>query len=109
MAVIWETIKAQVISRRDEWKRQEALGVQVPHVPHWMIPRDSVSFEEAAIALHEIQSAQLALPGTETPKLGFDDSTIKESDSEDEIKAAALATIREKLARFNSPNKKRRF
>jgi hypothetical protein len=74
MAVIWETIKAQVISRRDEWKRQEALGVQVPNVPHWMIPRDSVSFEEAAIALHEIQS--VLPPALQPAQESFSNSEI---------------------------------
>lgn len=57
MAAVWESIKAQVMFRRSEWQRQSELGVQLPVIDSWMVPKAAVSVEEVAIALNEIQSA----------------------------------------------------
>lgn len=57
MAAVWESIKSQVMFRRSEWQRQSELGVQSPVLDSWMMPKATVSVEEVAVALNEIQSA----------------------------------------------------
>lgn len=112
MAAVWESIKAQVMFRRSEWQRQSAMGVQSPVLDSWMVPKPSVSVEEVAIALIEIQAAlpvallpsQELLPAVLAAELA--ESAIGENDEGQEIVVAAKAKISAVLSKFARPTKR---
>lgn len=93
VASIWEAIKSRVMFLRDEWKKQEKLGVMTPALDPWMVVKSSVSESEAAIAMRELQAAspiglasqelQAALPPAESQE------TPPVSEGEDAAEAAA--------------------
>jgi len=119
MAAVWETIKARVVFQKEEWERQSALGVQTPVVDSWLRAKPSVSVEEAAIALHEIQSAlppalqpsdePSSLPPLAVPVLSesVDGGATNVASEVDEVAIAAKTTIWATLSKFARPNKKR--
>ena len=114
MAAVWESIKAQVMFRRSEWERQSAMGVQSPVLDSWMIPKPSVSVEEVAIALNEIQSAlpvalqpsQALLPAVLIVEAETVEVPIAKNTESQEIVAAAKARISAVLSKFARPGKR---
>jgi len=114
MAAVWESIKAQVMFRRSEWERQSAMGVQSPVLDSWMIPKPSVSVEEVAIALNEIQSAlpvalqpnQELLPAVPIVGVETVEVPIAKNTEGQEIVATAKAKISAVLSKFARPGKR---
>ena len=108
MAAVWESIKAQVMFRRSEWQRQSAMGVQSPFLDSWMVPKPSVSVEEVAIALNEIQSALPVALLPAVPVAELAESAIGETTTDDTaaIVTAAKAKISAVLSRFARPTKR---
>ena len=114
MAAVWESIKAQVMFRRSEWERQSAMGVQSPVLDSWMIPKPSVSVEEVAIALNEIQSAlpvalqpsQALLPAVLIVEAETVEVPIAKNTEGQEIVATAKARISAVLSKFARPGKR---
>lgn len=131
MAAVWESIKAQVMFRRSEWEKQSALGVQSPVIDSWMVPKQSASVEEVAIALQEIQPTSVAAlpataPATVPPNqellsaavlvesMEVTERAIKQSEQSEQsgeetagIIAEAKAKISAALGKFARPGKKR--
>ena len=117
MAAVWETVKARVVFQKQEWERQSALGVQTPVVDSWLRAKPSVSVEEAAIALHQMQSAlplalqpsdeSSSLPPVAETVLTVDGSVTDVASTADEVATAAKATIWATLSKFARPCKKR--
>lgn len=108
MAAVWESIKAQVMFRRSEWQRQSAIGVQSPVLDSWMVPKPSVSMEEVAIALIEIQSALPVALLPAVPVAELAESAIGETTTDDTaaIVTAAKAKISAVLSKFARPTKR---
>jgi hypothetical protein len=114
MAAVWESIKAQIVHQERRWDEQSALGVQTPALPPWLREMPSIPLERAANALQKMQAAlpaalqpaQEMLLAPAVAQIDSGDLAIEPADDA-EARTTAMAAVREKLSRFNSPGKRR--
>lgn len=53
----WESCKRTINRCKEDWEKQHRLGVATPYLPPELMPHREVSFEQAAITMHTLQSS----------------------------------------------------
>jgi hypothetical protein len=65
-ADLWNSCKRAIQKTSDQWKRDEAMGVNTPYLPPELLPENEVELKDAAKAIIQLQSASIQCP---TPSL----------------------------------------
>jgi len=84
-ADLWNSCKRTIQKTSDQWKRDEAMGVNTPYLPPELLPEKEVELKDAAKAIIQLQSASIQCP---TPSL--QESQIKAFDESNSDQAAQV-------------------
>jgi hypothetical protein len=84
-ADLWNSCKRTIQKTSDQWKRDEAMGVNTPYLPPELLPEKEVELKDAAKAIIQLQSASIQCP---TPSL--QESQIKALDESNSDQAAKV-------------------
>jgi len=84
-ADLWNSCKRTIQKTSDQWKRDEAMGVNTPYLPPELLPENEVELKDAAKAIIQLQSASIQCP---TPSL--QESQIKALDESNSNQAAQV-------------------
>ena len=84
-ADLWNSCKRTIQKTSDQWKRDEAMGVNTPYLPPELLPDYEVELKDAAKAIIQLQSASIQCP---TPSL--QQSQIKALDESNSDQAAKV-------------------
>jgi len=84
-ADLWNSCKRTIQKTSDQWKRDEAMGVNTPYLPPELLPEKEVELKDAAKAIIQLQSASIQCP---TPSL--QESQIKALDESNSNQAAKV-------------------
>jgi hypothetical protein len=84
-ADLWNSCKRTIQKTSDQWKRDEAMGVNTPYLPPELLPEKEVELKDAAKAIIQLQSASIQCP---TPSL--QQSQIKALDESNSDQAAQV-------------------
>ncbi len=84
-ADLWNSCKRTIQKTSDQWKRDEAMGVNTPYLPPELLPEKEVELKNAAKAIIQLQSASIQCP---TPSL--QESQIKALDESNSDQAAKV-------------------
>jgi hypothetical protein len=84
-ADLWNSCKRTIQKTSDQWKQDEAMGVNTPYLPPELLPEKEVELEDAAKAIIQLQSASIQCP---TPSL--QESQIKALDESNSDQAAQV-------------------
>jgi len=84
-ADLWNSCKRMIQKTSDQWKRDEAMGVNTPYLPPELLPEKEVELKDAAKAIIQLQSASIQCP---TPSL--QESQIKALDESNSDQAAKV-------------------
>ncbi len=84
-ADLWNSCKRTIQKTSDQWKRDEAMGVNTPYLPPELLPEKEVELKDAAKAIIQLQSASIQCP---TPSL--QESQLKALDESNSDQAAKV-------------------
>ncbi len=84
-ADLWNSCKRTIQKTSDQWKRDEAMGVNTPYLPPELLPEKEVELKDAAKAIIQLQSASIQCP---TPSL--QESSVKTLDESNSDQAAQV-------------------
>jgi len=90
-ADLWNSCKRTIQKTSDQWKRDEAMGVNTPYLPPELLPEKEVELKDAAKAIIQLQSASIQCP---TPSLQESSvKTLDESNSDQAAKVEATEVL----------------
>ncbi len=82
---LWEGYKRAIANLKDEWDKQQALGVSNAYIPAEMLPDKEVPLSEVAAAMQQLQSNCLptkTLEPSSTKLLPIEEKSVNESADE---------------------------
>jgi hypothetical protein len=85
-ADLWNSCKRTIQKTSDQWKRDEAMGVNTPYLPPELLPEKEVELKDAAKAIIQLQSASIQCPA---PSLESSVKTLDEINSDEAVKDEA--------------------
>jgi len=83
-ADLWNSCKRTIQKTSDQWKRDEAMGVNTPYLPPELLPEKEVELKDAAKAIIQLQSASIQCPTPSFPESSV--KTLNESNSDQAAK-----------------------
>jgi hypothetical protein len=84
-ADLWNSCKRTIQKTSDQWKRDEAMGVNTPYLPPELLPEKEVELKDAAKAIIQLQSASIQCPTS-----SLSDSSVKTLDESNSDQAAKV-------------------
>ncbi len=107
-ADLWNSCKRTIQKTSDQWKRDEAMGVNTPYLPPELLPEKEVELKDAARAMEQLQSASIQCPTPSLPESSV--KTVDETNSDEAVEdeaaelpeAPSLEEVEEKRALLKS-------
>ena len=93
-ADLWNSCKRMIQKTSDQWKRDEAMGVNTPYLPPELLPEKEVELKDAAKAIIQLQSASIQCP---TPSLQQSQIKALDESNSDQSDQAAKVEVPEVL------------
>jgi hypothetical protein len=87
-ADLWNSCKRTIQKTSDQWKRDEAMGVNTPYLPPELLPEKEVELKDAAKAIIQLQSASIQCPAPSLSDSESSAKTLDEANSDEAVKEA---------------------